>query len=144
MQISFPKVLENNFLVSQKSLDIHILFMTKVTGWENSIFWTKVWHSCRVVFFTQSHFSFVGTVIVLIDKPGLNKGTVSWDIIQKFWQQFTELGLSKRRGWFLTFLGVSDDFIMQTVYLFRLMPVWVGLTMLSCLYLSVPPIASGV
>ncbi len=28
------------------------------------------------------------------------KGTVSWDRFQKFWQQFTALGLTKGRGWF--------------------------------------------
>ncbi len=37
--------------------------------------------------------------------------------------KFTELGLSKGRGWFLNFLGGSDDFIMQKVYLLRLMSV---------------------
>ncbi len=33
------------------------------------------------------------------------KGTVSWDRLNKFWQKFTELGLTKGRGWFLHFLG---------------------------------------
>ncbi len=33
------------------------------------------------------------------------KGTVSWDRFQKFWQKFTELDLTKGRGWFLNFLG---------------------------------------
>ncbi len=32
------------------------------------------------------------------------KGTVLWDRFQKFWQKFTELGLTKGRGWFLNFL----------------------------------------
>ncbi len=34
----------------------------------------------------------------------LLKGTVSWDRFQKFWQKFTELGLTKGRGGFLNFL----------------------------------------
>ncbi len=34
----------------------------------------------------------------------LFKGTVSWDRFQNFWQKFTELGLTKGRGWFLNFL----------------------------------------
>ncbi len=34
----------------------------------------------------------------------LLKGTVSWDRFQNFWQKFTELGLTKGRGWFLNFL----------------------------------------
>jgi hypothetical protein len=38
-------------------------------------------------------------------------------------QKFTEPGLSKGRGWFLNFFGGSDDFIMQKVYLLRLMSV---------------------
>jgi hypothetical protein len=33
------------------------------------------------------------------------KGTVSSDRFQKFWKQFTELDLTKGRGWFLNFLG---------------------------------------
>jgi hypothetical protein len=33
------------------------------------------------------------------------KGTVSWGRFQKYWQKFTELGLTKGRGWFLNFLG---------------------------------------
>ncbi len=33
------------------------------------------------------------------------KGTVSWDRFQKFWQKFTEPGLTKVRSWFLNFLG---------------------------------------
>ncbi len=37
-------------------------------------------------------------------KPRGFKGTVSWDRFQKFWQKFTELGLTKGRGWFLNFL----------------------------------------
>jgi len=31
------------------------------------------------------------------------KGTVSWDRFQKFQQKYTELGLTKGRGWFLNF-----------------------------------------
>jgi hypothetical protein len=42
------------------------------------------------------------------------------------------------------FFRGSKDFKMQNVYLFWLMPVCVGLTMVSCLFLSVPPITSGV
>ncbi len=34
--------------------------------------------------------------------------------------------------------------LLQKVYLQRLMPVYVGLTMVSCLFLSVPPIICGV
>ncbi len=37
----------------------------------------------------------------------LIKVTVSWDRFQKFWQKFTELGLTKGRGWFLNFLWAS-------------------------------------
>ncbi len=36
------------------------------------------------------------------------------------------------------------DFILQKVSLLRLMLIWVGLIMVSCLFLSVPPITSGV
>ncbi len=32
------------------------------------------------------------------------KGTVSWDRFQKFWLKFTELDLTKGRGWFLNSL----------------------------------------
>ncbi len=39
----------------------------------------------------------------------LFKGTVSWDRYKKNWQKFTELGLTKGRGW----LGTLDDFIMR-------------------------------
>ncbi len=35
------------------------------------------------------------------------KGTVSWDRFQKYWQKFTELGLTKGHGWFLTFFGTT-------------------------------------
>ncbi len=39
--------------------------------------------------------------------PGRSfKGAVSWDRFQKFRQKFTELGLSKGRGWVLNFLGL--------------------------------------
>ncbi len=41
------------------------------------------------------------------------------------------------------FFRGSDDFILQKVYLLRLMPVC-GLIMASCLFLSDPPITSGV
>jgi hypothetical protein len=37
-----------------------------------------------------------------------------------------------------------DDFIIEKVYLLRLMPVCVGLIMVSCLFLSFPPMTSGV
>ncbi len=33
------------------------------------------------------------------------KGTVTWNRFQKFWQKFTEPGLTKGRSWFLNFLG---------------------------------------
>jgi hypothetical protein len=56
---------------------------------------------------------------------------------------FTELGLTEGRCWFLKIFGGLDDFIMQKVYLLRLMPVYVGL-MVSCLLLSAPQITSGV
>ncbi len=36
------------------------------------------------------------------------KGTVSWDRFQKFWQKFTQIGLTEGCGWFLKFLGASD------------------------------------
>ncbi len=72
------------------------------------------------------------------------KGTVSWDRFQKFWQKFTEPGLTKGRSWFLNFFRGSNDFIIQKVHLLRLMPVCVGLILFSCLFLSAPPITSGV
>jgi hypothetical protein len=46
-------------------------------------------------------------------------------------QKRTELDLTKGRGWFLNFLGGSDDFIVQKVYFLRLMPGCVGLIMLA-------------
>ncbi len=72
------------------------------------------------------------------------KGTVSWDRFQKCWQKFTELDLTKGHGWFSNFLEGSNDFKMLKVYFLRLMPVCVGLKMVSCLFLSVPLIKSGV
>ncbi len=42
------------------------------------------------------------------------------------------------------FFRGSNDFIMQKVYLLQLMPVCVGLIMVSCLILQVPLITSGV
>jgi hypothetical protein len=42
------------------------------------------------------------------------------------------------------FFRGSNDFIVQKVYLLRLMPVCVGLIMVSCLFLLVPLIKSGV
>ena len=47
------------------------------------------------------------------------------------------------RGWFLNFFMGFNDFKTQKVYLLRLMPVYVGLTMVGCLCLSVPLIISG-
>ncbi len=44
---------------------------------------------------------------------------------------------------FLIFCG-SYDFIIQKVHLLRLMPVCVGLILVSCLFLSAHPITSGV
>jgi hypothetical protein len=38
----------------------------------------------------------------------------------------------------------SNDFIVQKVYLLRLMPVCVGILMVSCLFLLVPLITSEV
>ncbi len=40
------------------------------------------------------------------------KETVSCDRFQTFLQKFTELGLSKGRGWFKLFRS-ADDFVMQ-------------------------------
>ncbi len=79
-----------------------------------------------------------------LDFSSVLKGTVSWDRFQKFWQKVTQLGLTKSRGWFFNFFGSSNDFTVQKVYLLRLMPVWVGLTMVNCLFLSVLLITSGV
>ncbi len=59
-------------------------------------------------------------------------------------QKFTKLGLTKGRGWFLNFLGAPMILKMQKVYLLRLMLFCDGLTMVSCLFLSVPLITSGV
>jgi hypothetical protein len=42
------------------------------------------------------------------------------------------------------FFRGSNDFIVQKVHLLRLMPVCVGLIMVSCLFLLVPLITSGV
>jgi hypothetical protein len=56
----------------------------------------------------------------------------------------SELDLTKGRGWFLNYLGAPMIFLIQKVYLLRLMPVCIGLAMFSCLFLSVPPITSGV
>jgi hypothetical protein len=55
----------------------------------------------------------------------------------------TELGITKGCGWFLNFSGASM-ILAQKVYFLRLMPVYVGLTMVSCLFLSVPSITSRV
>ncbi len=41
-------------------------------------------------------------------------------------------------------LHIDEEDLLQKVYLLRLMPVWVGWTMVSSLYKSVPPITSGV
>jgi hypothetical protein len=48
-------------------------------------------------------------------------------------KKFTELGLSKGRGWLLNFLRGSDDFLVQNVYLFiavkaSLLPIFVILS----------------
>jgi hypothetical protein len=42
------------------------------------------------------------------------------------------------------FFRGSNDFIVQKVHLLRLMPVCVGLIMVSCLFLLVPLITIGV
>jgi len=42
------------------------------------------------------------------------------------------------------FFRGSNDFVVQKVHLLRLMPVCVGLIMVSCLFLLVPLITSGV
>ncbi len=42
------------------------------------------------------------------------------------------------------FFRGSNDFIVKKVYLLRLKPVCVGLIMVSCLFLLVPLITSGV
>jgi hypothetical protein len=73
-------------------------------------------------------------------KTTVFKRTVSWDRCQKFLQKCTELGLTKGCGWFLKYFGGSDDFIMQKVYLLRVMPVCIGFIMVSCLFLSVPTV----
>jgi hypothetical protein len=56
----------------------------------------------------------VASIISLTPPPGESplqiKGTVSWDRFQKCWQKFTELGLTKERGWFLNFCRGSNDF----------------------------------
>jgi hypothetical protein len=41
------------------------------------------------------------------------------------------------------FFRGSNDFTVQKVYLLRLMPVCVGLIIVSCLFLLVPLITSG-
>jgi hypothetical protein len=69
------------------------------------------------------------------------QGTVSRD---RFVKILTKMYRTRPgRGWFLNFRS-SDDFTMQKVYLLRLMPVCVGLIMVSCLLLSFMLIASGV
>jgi hypothetical protein len=74
-----------------------------------------------------------GSQLTALQAPqfSLPQGTVSWDRLRKVWQKFAELGLSTGRGWFLNFVGGSDDFLMQKVYLLRLMQLWVGFIMLS-------------
>ncbi len=44
----------------------------------------------------------------------------------------------------IEFFRGSNDFIVQKVHFLRLMPVCVGLIMVSCLFLLVPLITSGV
>ncbi len=44
------------------------------------------------------------------------KGTVLWDKFQILCHFFTEIGLTKGRGWFLNFCWGSNDFIVQKVY----------------------------
>ncbi len=56
------------------------------------------------------------------------KGTVSRDRFQKFWQNLQNQAFLRDAAGF-SFFRVSDDFIMQKVYLLRLMPVWVGVIM---------------
>ena len=53
---------------------------------------------------------------------------------KNFDKNLQNLGLTKGRGLFLKFLGGSDDFIMQKVYLLRLMPVCVGLIVLAAYF----------
>ncbi len=72
------------------------------------------------------------------------KGAVSWDRFQKLKKKFTELGLTQGRGWFLKFLGSSDDFIMQKVYVLRLMPDCIGLIMVGCLFCQSPSYKWGI
>jgi hypothetical protein len=86
---------------------------------------------------------YTGVLILGLDF-GTLKGLSHEIDFKNFDQKFTELGLNKGRGWFLNFLGGSNDFKMQKVYLLRLMPFCVGLTMVSCLFLSVPLITSRV
>ena len=44
---------------------------------------------------------------IRIKELSIFKGTVSWERFQKFWQKYTELGLTKGRGWFLNLLWAS-------------------------------------
>jgi hypothetical protein len=57
--------------------------------------------------------------------------------------KFTELGLTKGRCWLLNFLGAPMIYSAK-FYLLRLMPDCDGLIMVSCLFLSVLLILSGV
>ncbi len=89
-----------------------------------------IWLTIRVY-----HFKFIPVHRSTVALQGL-----SHEIdFKNFDKKFTELVLTKGGGWFLNFFRGSNDFIMQKVYFLRLMPVCVGLIMVSCLFLSVLP-----
>ncbi len=69
--------------------------------------------------------------IFFMTKNIILKGPSHETDFKKFLQKSSELGLSNGSSWFSKFLRGSDDFKVHKVYLLRLMPVWVGSTMLA-------------
>jgi hypothetical protein len=92
---------------------------------------------------TMDLVSFVDTsVIYFVQLKQLRlKGTISWDISKKFWQEFAEWGPTKGNGWiFFCFFG-APMILMQKVYCCASLR-W--LNNVSCLFLSFLLITSGV
>ncbi len=61
-----------------------------------------------------------------------------------FDKNLQNLALLRDAAGFWNFVGGSDDFKTQKVYLLQLLLICVGLTMVNCLFLSVLLITSGV
>ncbi len=71
------------------------------------------------------------------------QGPIPEEIYQRLSHEIDFRKFDKNSLVFEFFRG-SSDFIMQKVYLLRLMPVCVGFIMVTWSFLSVPPITSGV